>query len=39
MPPGILFVDDDPGLRDSMPEVLTLHGLEVTTASVAKRNF
>jgi ActR/RegA family two-component response regulator len=29
----ILFVDDEPGIRLSLPAVLAMHGFEVTTAS------
>jgi ActR/RegA family two-component response regulator len=29
----VLFVDDEPGIRLSLPAVLTMHGFQVTTAS------
>jgi len=35
--PNILFVDDEPGLRLTLPPILTLHGFDVRTAeSVAE---
>jgi ActR/RegA family two-component response regulator len=32
LPARILFVDDEPGIRLSLPAVLTIHGFEVTAA-------
>jgi ActR/RegA family two-component response regulator len=32
-PARILFVDDEPGIRETLPRILTMHGFEVTCAS------
>jgi ActR/RegA family two-component response regulator len=33
VPKRILFVDDEPGIRDTMPQILTLHGFAVTSSA------
>jgi len=31
--PRVLFADDEPGIRATLPQILDIHGFEVTTAS------
>jgi YesN/AraC family two-component response regulator len=33
MPKRLLFVDDEPGIRETMPPILRMHGFDVTTAA------